>query len=205
MLAKRVLSSISFLLPNRQSTESSNAALKQHQLPKQAITLACVDLGQLSLAGIKGVILDLDNTIVSEDDRYLSPGAEIWIQQAKQKGFRFFVLSNGKRQYRVDAWRQRLEVPILSPAKKPFPKSFRRALLQMELAPHQVVVIGDSCHTDVLGAWLVGCFCIQVTTLPHPPRWWEKLCGRLVQIPYPVEQELWDMNGQPAFHPNQLK
>lgn len=202
MLAKRVFSSISFLLPGSQSAQYRNSDLKKSQLPKQAITLACIDLSQLSLAGIKGVILDLDNTIVSEDDRYLSPGAEAWILQAKQQGFRFFVLSNGKRQYRVDAWRQRLEVPILSPAKKPFPKSFRRALMQMELAPHQVMVIGDSRHTDVLGAWLVGCSCIQVTTLPHPPRWWEKLCGRLVQIPYPPEQELWDMDGQPIRYSN---
>jgi hypothetical protein len=25
-------------------------------------------------SGIKGIILDLDNTIISEDDQYLSPG-----------------------------------------------------------------------------------------------------------------------------------
>nr|MDZ8005379.1 HAD hydrolase-like protein [Nostoc sp. DedSLP05] len=40
----------------------------------------------------------------------------------------------------------------------------------MRLEPKQVVVIGDSLHTDVLGAWLSGCHCIQSSTLPHPPQ-----------------------------------
>ncbi|MHC5597763.1 MAG: hypothetical protein ACYTXC_17790 [Nostoc sp.] len=33
-------------------------------------------LSLLMRSQIRGVILDFDNTIVSEDDRYLSPGAE---------------------------------------------------------------------------------------------------------------------------------
>ena len=62
----------------------------------------------------------------------------------------------------------------------------------MQLKPKQVIVIGDSRHTDMLGAWLVGCPSIQVATLPHPFRWWERLLGKRVQTPYPREHELWD-------------
>jgi uncharacterized protein len=165
---------------------------KPLNFPQRAYKLASIDPTSLQQQGIQGIILDLDNTIVSEDDRYLSPGAETWVQSAKQQGMKFFILSNGKRRHRVVYWSKRLGIPALSPARKPFPKSFRKAIVRMGLTPRQVVVIGDSRHTDVLGAWLVGCASIQVATLPHPFRWWEKLFGKMVQTPYRDRHELWD-------------
>ncbi len=63
-----------------------------YHFPQQAYNLAAVDLSFLMRSQIRGVILDLDNTIVSEDDRYLSPRAEEWIQQAKERGLKFFIM-----------------------------------------------------------------------------------------------------------------
>ncbi len=171
----------------------SLSRLRTSHLPRQVPTLAAVDWQLLKELGITGIVLDLDNTIVSEDDRHLSPHAEDWIRQAKAAGLRFFILSNGKRQSRVTAWSQRLDIPALSPARKPFPQSFRRALRSLNCASHQAVVIGDSRHTDMLGAWWVGCASIQVASLPHPPRWWERWFGRWVQMPYPLEADLWEL------------
>ncbi|MGA7933192.1 MAG: YqeG family HAD IIIA-type phosphatase [Kovacikia sp.] len=159
---------------------------------RQAHTLASIEINHLLAAGIRGVILDLDNTIISEDDQFLSPHAETWINQAKSLGLQFFILSNGKRHYRVKYWSTQLDIPAINPAHKPFPYAFRLALMAMHLTPKQVVVIGDSRHTDVLGAWLIGSPCIQVASLPHPPRWWEKLLGKYLQIPYPTHLKLWD-------------
>lgn len=153
--------------------------------------LASIKIDNLFKTGIQGIILDLDNTIVSEDDNYLSPGAEDWILKAKQKGLSFFILSNGKRKYRVNYWSSRLNIPAISPAKKPFPKNFRQAIYKMGLHPNEVLIIGDSLHTDLIGAWLTGCSSIQVASLPHPPRWWEKLVGRLIQFPYKNTDELY--------------
>jgi uncharacterized protein len=161
-------------------------------LPKQADNLASIDLSLLINTGIQGVILDLDNTIVSEDDRYCSPGAEEWLDLAKRQGFKFYILSNGQRRYRVQFWSNRLEIPALSPARKPWPSSFKKALAAMQLPARRVVVIGDSRHTDGLGAWLMGCPSIQVASLPHPPRWWEKLFGKYLQRPYPSSLDLVD-------------
>jgi HAD superfamily phosphatase (TIGR01668 family) len=166
-----------------------------NQLPQQIATLAEIKIDWLKVAGIRGIILDLDNTIVSEDDRYLSPWAENWIAEAKLAGLKLFILSNGKRRYRVKYWSHRLDIAAISPAKKPFPPAFRQAMNQMRLSSRNVVVIGDSLHTDVVGAKLCGCHCIQVASLPHPPRLWEKLAGKWVQIPYPSEKELWDFEG----------
>jgi HAD superfamily phosphatase (TIGR01668 family) len=162
----------------------------KYYFPRTAYRLASIEIESLKGSGIEGVILDLDNTIISEDDRYISPGAEAWIEQAKLAGLKFYILSNGKRLYRVKYWCYRLDIPAINPAKKPFPGAFRKAMKHMKLKPKQVVVIGDSRHTDVLGAWLVGCPSIQVATLPHPFRWWEKLFGKRVQTPYPAALEL---------------
>ena len=178
---------------NRPQSENSQP------LPRKAYTLADIDIELLKFTGIRGVILDLDNTIISEDDRYIAPNAEDWITQAKLAGLKFFILSNGKRRYRVEYWSNRLDIPAISPAKKPFPPAFRKAVAQMQLKPKQVIVIGDGLHTDVVGAWLLGCCSIQVATLPHPLRWWEKLAGKWVQTPYPTERELIDFDSSKSY------
>ena len=168
--------------------------LRPRKFKHRITNLSAIDLHWLRDVGIKGLIIDLDNTIVSEDDVYLSPRVEQWLKKAKQQGFKLFLLSNGKRRYRVQYWSTRLKIPALSPAHKPLPWSFYRAIATLKLSSRQVVVIGDSLHTDIIGAWLTRCSSIQVASLPHPPQWWEKLLGRWVQIPYPHHLELWRLN-----------
>lgn len=172
---------------------------KRHKLPRHVHTLAQIEIDNIKICGIKGIILDLDNTIISEDDHYLSPYAEDWITQAKLAGLQFFILSNGKRRYRVKYWSHRLDIPALSPAKKPFRPAFRHAIAYMRLPAKHVLVIGDSLHTDFVGSLLCGCRFMQVASLPHPPRWWEKLAGKWVQIPYPSGGELWDFDGVTGY------
>ncbi len=176
----------------KQRIKNFLANISVYRFHREAYALAYINIDLLKTFRIQGVILDLDNTIVSEDDLYLSPGAEAWIEEAKIQGFKFFILSNGKRRYRAKAWSYRLDIPLINPARKPFTFAFHQALTHMQLKPSQVVVIGDSRHTDILGAWLVGCHSIQVATLPHPFRWWEKLLGKRVQTPYPYRNELWN-------------
>jgi hypothetical protein len=170
-----------------------SSRLISQNLPKQAVLLADISLEDLQNCGIRGFIVDLDNTIVSEDDRYVSPHAESWLAEAKRRGFRCFILSNGKRRHRVEYWSRRLQIPAISPARKPFPFSFYKALAHMQISPQEAIAIGDSRHTDILGAFLLGCRCIQVASLPHPPRWWENLFGGWVQFSCPPEVLLWPL------------
>lgn len=149
------------------------------------IVLSDVDIDWLKELGIKGLILDLDNTIVSEDDRYLSPRVEAWLNQVKESGIQIFLLSNGKRQTRFQAWKEHLNLSGIHHARKPFQSGFQQALRSMDLRSHEVIVIGDSFHTDVLGSKLSRMKSIQVSSLPHPKRWWEKLIGTYIQKSYP--------------------
>lgn len=160
------------------------------------ITLSMVTMRWLRENQIKGLILDLDNTIISEDDRYLSPGVESWIQQVRNSGIEIFLVSNGKREARFIAWKNRLHLPGIHSAKKPFKSGFKRALRSMNLRPDDVMVIGDSFHTDILGAKISHLRSIQVSSLPHPKLWWESLIGAYIQKPYPLDYPL---------DPNELK
>jgi uncharacterized protein len=158
----------------------------------QVILVTDVDLNFLKTQSIKGLILDLDNTLVSEDDRYIVPNLDHWLKQIKSQGFQVFILSNTRRIYRLKDWSIRFGIPALAKSRKPFPQAFKQALSAMKLTAKEVVVIGDSFHTDVLGAWISGCACIQVASLPHKPHWWEKILGYWLHIPFPKSQLLWE-------------
>jgi uncharacterized protein len=157
------------------------------------ITLSNIPTDWFRENQVKGLILDLDNTIISEDDRYLSPQVENWLRHIKGSGIQIFLVSNGKREARFLSWKERLHIPGIHRARKPFRSGFQRALRSMNLRPHEVMVIGDSFHTDVLGAKISHLRCIQVASLPHPKRWWEKLIGAYIQKPYPQNYPL-DLN-----------
>jgi uncharacterized protein len=75
--------------------------IRKFHFPKQSQSIALINFDRLIDSGIQGIIIDLDNTIISEDDRYVSPNAITWISKAKNLGFKLFILSNGKRHYRV--------------------------------------------------------------------------------------------------------
>ena len=150
--------------------------------------VASLDPDRLVARNIRGLVLDLDNTLVSEDDRWRSPGVEGWLRGLRDRGIRCFVLSNGRRRERFDAWLAYFSLEGRCHARKPLPRSFRIALQALGLPREQVAVVGDSWHTDGLGARWQRCRWIQVASLPHPPRWWERLAGRWVQRPYAIAE-----------------
>jgi len=153
-------------------------------------TLSDIQIHWLEKQGIRGIILDLDNTIVSEDDRYLSPNVEAWLNQVTRNGIKIFLVSNGKRKTRFLYWTERFNLSGIQKARKPFRSGFQQAMRSMRLNLNQVAVIGDSLHTDILGAKFSNLMSIQVASLPHPKRWWENLIGAYIQIPYPKSYRL---------------
>lgn len=109
-----------------------------------------VELSRLWDQGIRGIILDVDNTIVGWGSQVMSPKTVDWINQAKQKGFRLCIASNGVTK-RVEAMAELLRIPAIAKAVKPRKKPFRSALTLLETTPEQTAVIGDQIFTDVFG------------------------------------------------------
>lgn len=143
-----------------------------------------IDPRELRLRGIRGAIVDLDNTLVGF--RTLAPLEEDaqWVARAKQADVRVLVLTNNGTPWAAQVAKD-LGVPCIPRARKPLPHGFRRALNVLELEAHEAVVIGDQLFTDVLGAKLAGLEVILVDPLvrhdpwnTRPLRWLEQIVMR---------------------------
>jgi HAD superfamily phosphatase (TIGR01668 family) len=120
-----------------------------------AHTLPDVSLEALAAAGIRGIIVDLDNTVCPYRQPELAPGVADWVAEARRRGFVLVLVSNNFTE-RVASIGARLGIPIVPNALKPLPFAFLRALRLLRTPRRATVVIGDQLFTDVLGAKLLG-------------------------------------------------
>lgn len=116
----------------------------------------------LKKRGIKGIITDLDNTLVEWDRPLPTPELTAWFDSMHHNGILVTVVSNNDKQ-RVGTFCKPLETPFIHRAKKPFRKAFQKAVVQMGLKQEETVVIGDQLLTDVFGGNRSGFHTILVT------------------------------------------
>lgn len=114
---------------------------------------------ELEAAGIRGLIVDLDNTLVGYRDTELGQEHLEWVARAHDRGFRIVMLSNNFSS-RVSSIAARLNVGCIPNALKPLPFGFLRAMRDLELHRRQIAVVGDQLFTDVLGGKLCGLYTI---------------------------------------------
>jgi len=124
-----------------------------------------IEIRSLWARGIRGVILDLDNTLVPWNQAELPPEIQRWIEMAKIQGLRLCLVSNAFRGARVKQVAERLGLNFVLRAGKPFPWAFRRGLAMLGTAPQQTCAIGDQIFTDMLGANWLGLDTILVTPM----------------------------------------
>ncbi len=105
--------------------------------------------------GVRGIVLDLDNTCCEYHAPELAPGVAEWVAGARDRGFRIVMLSNNFSE-RVAAAGAQLGVPTVPNALKPLPFGFWRALRLLGTPRRRTVVIGDQLFTDMLGGKLLG-------------------------------------------------
>ncbi|AHD04855.1 YqeG family HAD IIIA-type phosphatase [Paenibacillus larvae] len=120
-----------------------------------------IDLEKLWRQGIRGIITDLDNTLVGAKDPHATPELADWLGHVKQLGFQVVIVSNN-REMRVSTFAAPLSIPFIFAARKPRNVAFHRALKMMNLRPEQTSVIGDQLLTDVLGGNRLGLYTILV-------------------------------------------
>lgn len=111
--------------------------------------------------GIKGIITDLDNTLVEWDRAEATPEIIEWVRMMEQAGLKVTILSNNN-ELRVKAFCDPLGTPFIFDARKPLRRSFKKALALMGLKREEVVMVGDQLMTDVLGGNRFGVHTILV-------------------------------------------
>lgn len=155
----------------------------QRLLPDQIVnTVFDIDLNALRARGVRGIITDLDNTLVSAHTKAATPELKAWLEKVHKDGFRVVILSNNN-ETRVSTFAKPLGIPYIPAARKPFGGAFRRALGLLKMEADQVVVVGDQMLTDVLGGRRMGLHTILVTPIaPGEEGWGTQINRRIERI-----------------------
>ena len=123
-----------------------------------------VDPRLLRRRGIRGVVLDLDNTLAGWKSTRPTREVKAWVQRLRGSGIGAVILSNNGRG-RVEDFAGWLDVPGIPHARKPAARGFQKAMAVLGTTPQSTAVIGDQVFTDILGGNRVGLFTILVTPL----------------------------------------
>lgn len=105
----------------------------------------------LSEIGVKGIILDIDNTL--EPYEHEKPGEHViaWLKSLSEKGIKAAIVSNNGKE-RVELFNKELGLPAYYKAHKPFKKNLLRAMADMGTSREETILMGDQVFTDVWAA-----------------------------------------------------
>ena len=124
-----------------------------------------IDFDALYRAGYRGVIFDIDNTLVPHgapaDER-----ARTLFGHLKEIGFDCCLLSNNQLP-RIELFNQDIHVKFIENAHKPSVKNYRKAMQMMGTNTENTLFVGDQLFTDVYGARRTGIHSILVKPI-HP-------------------------------------
>lgn len=120
-----------------------------------------ITLEFLNKNNIKGLILDVDNTLI-DFDKKLSQNIIEWCNNLKEKSIKICILSNTNKVEKVKKVADVLKLKYIYFAKKPFKKGFVKAKELLNLPAESIAVVGDQIFTDVIGANRSGMFSILV-------------------------------------------
>lgn len=110
-----------------------------------------LDYEKLRAAGIRGVIYDIDNTLV-EHDAPADERARALFARLKQLGLRACLLSNNDEP-RVKKFAEAVGADgYIFKAGKPSPAGYRAAAEKIGCRPDETVFVGDQLFTDIWGA-----------------------------------------------------
>ena len=141
--------------------------IKQLFMPKQMEeSVLQIDLNKLKAIGIKGLILDLDNTVIKWNSDELEEPIYHWFKLLHAHQFKLCFLSNNFSK-RVSHIARLIDAAYVARAWKPFSGGFSTCLEKLNMPAKSVAVIGDQLFTDILGGNCAGIFTILVKPLSH--------------------------------------
>ena len=134
--------------------------------PKVYVDSICnIDLNKLiKTKKIKGIIVDLDNTLIAWGEKEVSQKNIDWVNEAKKLGLKICIVSNTNSK-RVAEFAKIFDVPYHSKYFKPFSIAFNNGLKILDTKKSETVVIGDQIFTDILGGNRLKLLTILVTPI----------------------------------------
>lgn len=141
-----------------------------------------IDIEKLANSGFKGIITDLDNTLVGWDVKTPTKEIQEWFKKTNDLGLTITIVSNNNEK-RVSGFSKDLDVDFIFKARKPMGRAFKKAIQHMNIKPEETIVIGDQMLTDVLGGNNNGLYTIMVVPV-------KKTDGFLTRLNRIIERRL---------------
>lgn len=116
---------------------------------------------QLKGMGIKGIILDVDNTLTTHGSQHVEQKVLDWLENISKEGFELMIVSNNFN-HRIKPFADKLGLDYIAVGCKPLSGGFIRSRKKFDVSKKEMVIVGDQMFTDILGANLYGCKSIMV-------------------------------------------
>ncbi len=113
-----------------------------------------IDFEALYKSGKRGVLFDIDNTLV-EHGADADEKAEALFKELHKMGFKTCLISNNNEE-RVLRFNKNIGTEYIYKAGKPGKKGYLDAISRMGVSIEQTVFVGDQLFTDVYGAKRLG-------------------------------------------------
>lgn len=123
---------------------------------------------------IKALILDVDNTLLDFDLKYVE-GLEEWYKDIKNSNIKCMIVSNSNKTDKVKMVANLLEIPYIKFATKPLKRGFKKAIKILDFPSENIAVVGDQIFTDVIGANRMKMISILVEPLDEKDIWMTKI------------------------------
>lgn len=121
-------------------------------LPKEFVTSVYeITPEKLEKLGIKGIITDLDNTLIEWNRHEATEEIAKWVKEMERAGIKVIIASNNK-EARVKRFAEPLGIPFIFKARKPLGAAYLAALKELQLNRNEVIMLGDQLLTDIMGA-----------------------------------------------------
>lgn len=124
--------------------------LKQFYPYEYVKSVFSIDYNKLYSMGYKGIIFDIDNTLVHHGDDS-NPKVDNLLKEIQDIGFKTLLLSNNNEE-RVKRFIKNIDSLYIADAEKPNVKNYLKAIEMMGINRGNVIYIGDQIFTDILGA-----------------------------------------------------
>jgi HAD superfamily phosphatase (TIGR01668 family) len=122
-----------------------------------------INYKKLKKRGIKCILFDLDNTLITYEDREINNKIKNLFAKLEDD-FKVIIMSNSGKK-RLTPIKEALNVDVAFSSRKPFKYKYKKILSLYGFKDYEVAAIGDQLITDIFGANNMGFTSILVNRL----------------------------------------
>ena len=141
-----------------------------------------IDYEKLAALGYKGILFDIDNTLVRHNEPATSRAIQL-MERLKAIGFKVCLVSNNKEP-RVATFNKKMKVNYIYKAGKPSKKGYIRAMDEIGCTVENTLAVGDQIYTDIIGSASLGIHTILVKPIDPSHEEIQITLKRIIEKPF---------------------